>query len=125
MPLSDSEKISRIQDHLPSEAKAAEVDGGYGWDATYIQSLLDTYAFASPQAVRFFWLQRVNESVEYIDIGKPLTQIHKQARDMLAYWDAIIQANIKNGTPENMENTGEVETARVPLSFGEIERPWS
>lgn len=118
--------VSKIVDYLPSEAGLTEDAGGYGWDASYIQNLLDTYAFSSPQAVRFFWLQRVNETAEYLDLGKPLTQIHQQAVNRLAYWDLIIQGNIKNGTPENMDNTGGSDgvIARVPISFGEIERPW-
>lgn len=118
--------ISKIKQYLPSEAIQSEEDGGYGWSDEYIQNLLDTYAFASPQAVRFFWLQRVNETAEYLDMAKPLTQIHKQAKEMLDYWDEVIQGNLINGDPENMDNTGGLNTqpARVPISFGEIERVW-
>ena len=118
--------ISRIKDYLPSEALLAVDAGGYGWSDDYIQNLINTCAFSSPQAVRYFWLQRVNETAEYLDLAKPLTQIHQQAKEMLDYWDLVIQGNIKNGTPENMDNTGGLNgvSQSRSISFGTIERPW-
>ncbi|AYN57962.1 hypothetical protein HWB90_gp012 [Mycobacterium phage Fowlmouth] len=86
----------------------------YGWTDEFIENLMETRGFGATQAVRFFWLQRVNETVEYLDINdKPLTQIHRQAKEMLAYWDEVLK-----GGPEAIE-----PNTRSPISFGEIERP--
>lgn len=123
MPVSP-ERIALIKRYLPSAAMELEVNGGYGWTDEFIQDLLNTYGFSPAQAVRYFWVQRVNETSEYLDIGKPLTQIHQQAERRLAYWDAIILGNNRAGTPDGMEPVGEDQKARVPISFGEIQRPW-
>lgn len=110
------EHIALVKSLLPSAATTDESDGGYGWNDTYIQSLMDARSFTPTEAVRFFWLQRVNETAEYINVGKPLGEIHRQARDMLAYWDAIIKQS-----PEAIEPVSSGGT----ITFGEIERPWA
>jgi hypothetical protein len=108
--------LELVNQNLPTVAKL-EGDDGYGWTDGFIETLMETMVFSPAQAVRHFWLQRVNETAEYLDAGKPLTQIHKQARAMLDYWDKIIGTN-----PDGMGPLP--ETAKRPLSFGEIERPW-
>jgi hypothetical protein len=118
------ERIALIKEYLPSAAMDLEADGGYGWTDEYITNLLNTYGFSPAQAVRFFWHQRVSETAEYLDIGKPLTQIHQQAERRLAYWDSIILGNVRAGTPDGMEPVDENQRPRVPISFGEIQRPW-
>ena len=118
MPEVTPELIALVTQNLPSDAVKAVEDGGYGWTDQYISDLLSGMDFSPAKVVRFFWLQRVNESAEYIDIGKPLTQIHKQAKDMLAYWDSIINGY---GSEEMILET---KPAKRPISFGEIERPW-
>lgn len=109
-----AEQIALVIQLIPSAAVADEVDGGYGWNETYIETLMDARGFTSTEAVRFFWFQRVTETAEYLDIGKPLSQIHRQAREMLDYWDGILAKSTEALSP----------AARSPLSFGEIEGPW-
>lgn len=108
------EQIALVNQLLPSSAKDTVDNGGYGWTDEYIANLMDERDFGPTEAVRFFWLQRVNETAEYIDIGKPLTQIHRQAREMLDYWDAILSRSLTSIGP----------VGRQPISFGEIEGPW-
>lgn len=112
-----AEQLALVASLLPSAAYQTEDEGGYGWTDDFVQNLMDTRNLSPTEAVRFFWLQRVNETSEYLDAGKPLTQIHKQARDMLDYWDMVLKVS-KNAT-------GPSDTpVRVPISFGEIEGPW-
>jgi hypothetical protein len=67
------------------------------------------------ETVRYFWLQRVNETSEYLDVnGKPLTQIHSQAKTMLDYWDNVLKTR-------GVEAVG--PGVKQPIRFGEIERP--
>lgn len=111
------EQIALVKQLLPSSALDSVDVGGYGWSDTFIQNLMFERDFTPTEAVRFFWLQRVNETVEYIDIGKPLSQIHRQAKEMLDYWDTILGKSLTAIGP-----TG--EGVRQPISFGEIEGPW-
>jgi hypothetical protein len=109
------EQIALVNANLPSSAKESVDSGGYGWTDLYIETLMETMGFGPAKAVRHFWLQRVNETAEYLDAGKPLTQIHKQARDMLDYWDKVIgvSVDVNNVSPTNVKR---------PISFGVIER---
>lgn len=109
------EQIALVNRNLPTAAKAAEVDGGYGWTDQFISDLMEEMGFGPAGAVRHFWLERVNETAEYLDMGKPLTQIHRQAKDMLAYWDKVLQVNSEELVPV---------VAKRPMTFGEIQRPW-
>lgn len=111
------EQIALVNQLLPSAAKQTEAAGGYGWTDEYIATLMEERDFSPTEAVRFFWLQRVNETAEYIDIGKPLTQIHRQAREMLDYWDAILKVSVTAIGPSPAED-------KRSISFGDIERPW-
>jgi hypothetical protein len=117
-----AEQVALVQLLLPADAIKPEEEGGYGWDEAYISELMATNGFTATESVRYFWLQRVNETVEYLDVGKPLTQIHKQARDMLAYWDEILKRyGVDSIGPPGYGDTG---MPRKPISFGEIERPY-
>ncbi|AVD99629.1 hypothetical protein HWB51_gp011 [Mycobacterium phage Cuke] len=103
------EQIALVKMLLPTAAIS-----DYEWTDEFIETLMTTRGFSPTQAVRFFWLQRVNETAEYLDINeKPLTQIHKQAKEMLDYWDLVLK-----GGPDAIE-----PNTRSPISFGEIERP--
>lgn len=116
MPITvEPEQIALVNQLLPSSAKDSEANGGYGWTDEYIETLMIERGFTPTQAVRFFWLQRVNETAEYLDMGKPLTQIHRQAREMLDYWDVILGKG-----QDAIGPTG--PGARRPMTFGEIER---
>lgn len=111
------EQIALVKQLLPVAATEPEDAGGYGWSDSYIESLMEEREFTPTEAVRFFWLQRVNETAEYLDIGKPITQIHRQAREMLDYWDVVIGKG-RNAIGPTGPGT------RQPISFGEIEGPW-
>lgn len=109
------EQIALVNANLPSSAKETEVSGGYGWTDEFIENLMETMGFGPAKAIRHFWLQRVNETAEYLDAGKPLTQIHRQAKEMLDYWDRIIGVSVD-------ENNVNPTITKRPLTFGEIER---
>lgn len=112
------DQINLVQRLLPSEALQSVEDGGYGWDSDFISLVMSENSWTPTEAVRFFWLQRVNETSEYLDLtGKPLTDIHKQAKEMLDYWDNILRMYGVNSTGPAI--------GRKPLTFGNIERPES
>lgn len=104
------EQIALVQELLPSVAVT-----DYGWTENVISDLMRNMNFGPTEAVRYFWLQRVNETSEYLDVnGKPLTQIRDHARTMLAYWDNVLKTR---GT----EAIG--PGVKQPIQFHEIERP--
>ena len=113
------EQIALVNQHIPEAAKLSEVEGGYGWTDDYIAILMEAMGFGPAQAVRHFWLQRVNETAEYIDMGKPLSQIHRQAKEMLDYWDKILGID-----PVGMVPVPDPSLTHKRITFGEIERPW-
>lgn len=118
-------QIELVNFYLPVDAKAAEVDGGYGWTDGYIETTWLAQGFVGPAyAVRYFWYQRVQETAEYLDAGKPLTQIHKQAREMLDYWDLILKLDPTGNTmvPVDPDTVADDSIPKHRLSFGEIER---
>lgn len=99
------ERIAAIRTLLPT---AAEAD--YGWTDEKITKVITDNDYSDSQVVRAFWFERVTETAEYIDMGKPLSQIHSQARGMLDYWDNILKMG-----------SGSQLTGR-PISFGQIAR---
>lgn len=114
-------QVELVKRNLPSDAKALETDGGYGWTDEFIVTLMSSPEFASPaKAVRHFWYERTVETVEYLDAGKPLTQIHAQAKAMLEYWDQVING----GKADEMIPTPEPARNTKKITFGEIERPY-
>jgi hypothetical protein len=114
------EQVALVQSLIPSIAPAVEDAGGYGWDEAFIIELMDTNGLTPTEAVRWFWLERVNETSEYLDTGKPLTQIHRQAKEMLDYWDNILKlyGDSAIGPPAG----NDPGAPNVPMTFGEIER---
>lgn len=118
------EQVALVNRYLPEDAKLPVEDGGYGWDEAFIVTLMTENAYRPAQAVRYFWYQRTQETAEYLDLGKPLTQIHKQAKDMLAYWDLVLQTNTD---PNGMEplDPDIHPNAHKAITFGDIQRPWS
>ena len=116
------EQIALVNRYLPEAAKLSVADGGYGWGSTFVTALMAENAYTPAQTVRYFWYQRVQETAEYLDMSKPLTQIHRQAREMLDYWDLVIQTNPDGMEPDDPSLDG--KDSRV-ITFGEIERPWS
>lgn len=115
-------QIELVNFYLPGDAKLSEGDGGYGWTDEYIQTVWAEQGFVGPAyAVRYFWYQRVQETAEYLDAGKPLTQIHNQARAMLDYWDSILKLDPTGNSMVPIDPSANVEV-KHRLSFGEIER---
>lgn len=103
------EQIALVQSLLPA---AAVTD--YGWTFSKIEDYMTDLELSPTEAVRYFWLQRVNETSEYLDVnGKALTAIHAQARQMLDYWDNVLKIN-------GIDATG--PATKRPLTFGSIER---
>jgi hypothetical protein len=92
--------------YLPSDAAAN------GWDDVVIADRW-TGGFAS--TARQYWLERVQDTARYLDIPDPsgtlpITQLHRQAKEMLDYWDGWV---FKYG------DTGTFSRA---VSFGKIRR---
>ncbi len=102
------EQVSLVQSLLPTAAVE------YGWTFSKIEDYMVDLELSPTEAVRYFWLQRVNETSEYLDInGKPLTQIHAQAKTMLEYWDNVLKVN-------GLDAKG--PGSKRPMTFGSIER---
>lgn len=120
-----AERVALVSRYLPDAAKDSVDNGGYGWTEEVISNFLVALGLSPAQTVRFFWYQRVQETAEYLDLSKPLTQIHRQAKEMLDYWDLIIQGNVASGNPDGMEPLDPSKTFQhKTISFGEIQRPW-
>lgn len=124
MPTPTIEQIALVNRYLPEDAKLLVNNGGYGWTEEYISNLMAINAYRPAQAVRYFWYQRVQETAEYLDMSKPLTQIHHQARAMLDYWDKVLQTN---SDPDGMEpfDPDNALGSHKNITFGIIERPWA
>lgn len=81
------ERLVELKAHyLPDDAAT------HGWDDDTI-ALRWSGGFAS--TARMYWLDRVTDTAKYLDIPDPggtlpITQIHRQAMEMLAYWDAYL-----------------------------------
>lgn len=112
------EQVALVNRYLPDAAKLSEGSGGYGWTDNQISTYITNLGMSTAQVVRYFWYQRTQETAEYLDLSKPLTQIHKQAKAMLDYWDLVIQTNPKGMEP--LKSTA----GKRPMTFGKIERPW-
>lgn len=103
-----AEQIALVQALLPTAAVS-----DYGWTDLFIATVMTDREIGPTEAVRYFWLQRVNETSEYLDVNnKPLTQIHAQAKQMLDYWDKVLATR---GTEAEGPGT------KRPISFGAIE----
>jgi hypothetical protein len=103
-----AEQIAYVRNNIPT--KAADL---YDWDDTKITDVLKDTLPSVAEAVRRFWLQRVNDTAEFVDVnesgsGRPLSQMHVQALEMLKYWDAMVNAE-------------GIEVQRQPISFGTID----
>ena len=117
-----AEQIALVVQYLPEAARLSVADGGYGWDDVFISGLMSANAYTPAQAVRFFWYQRTQETAEYLDLsGKSLTVIHRQAKEMLEYWDKVIQTNPTGMEP--LDPDGANPNDHKDITFGEIEHP--
>lgn len=110
MSLPSPEQIALVVSLLPPTAEEDD-----GWSQAKVVQVMDDNGYTVAQTVRFYWLERVNETVQYMTIGdKALIQLHQNAKAMLAYWDAVIAANA-DGVQASPEGSY--------ITFGEIEGP--
>ncbi len=82
----DSTDLQTVIELLPDDA------GDYGWTTA---KALERWAGTVYRTVREFWVDRVNDTAGFIDLtndGLPASQLYRQARDMLDYWDKMIAA---------------------------------
>lgn len=92
--------------YLPGDAEEN------GWDDAKIA---DEWTGAIPSTLRAYWYDRVQQTAGYLDIpdpggSLPITQIHRQAKEMLDYWDAWLV------------KYGDVLVIPRRVSFGKIKR---
>ena len=112
--MSSPELVSKVVELLPPTAEAED-----GWTEEKIAQVMTANELTVAKTVRFYWLERVNETVQYINIGdKSLSALHSQAKAMLAYWDNIIAVD-----PNGIE-ASPGESSRQPIAFHKIKRPW-
>lgn len=74
-----------------------------GWDDTVIT---DRWTGHISTTVRKYWFMRVSDTAGYLDLPDPggtlpITQIHRQAREMLDYWDLMIKLYGAAADPDN------------------------
>ncbi len=114
--MADETKIQTVVTLLPPDASES-----YGWDNAKIAKVMDDNGFGINRTVRFYWLERVNDTVEYLNIGnKELLTLHQNARNMLAYWDSVIAASDDTDSTDVTAQKG-----GKPMSYAEITRPWA
>lgn len=83
------DQLISVKQWLPADAAEN------GWDDDEI-TLRWTGGIAS--TVRAYWFQRVSDTAGYLDLPDPggtlpITQIYRQAREMLDYWDNFLKVN--------------------------------
>lgn len=82
------DNIDAVKLWLPTDGSPAE----NGWDDAGIAAHWTGYISTT---VRAYWFQRVSDTAGYLDLNDagsslPITQIYRQAREMLLYWDEMI-----------------------------------
>ena len=93
------DQLTTLQYWLPNDAET------YGWDATYIST---RWTGGIVSTIRAYWYDRVQDTASYLDLSDPsgnlpITQIHRQAMEMLQYWDAYL---LKYGDVTNPDLMG-------------------
>ena len=91
-------QITAVATVLPSSDADPEV-----WDA---EKIAERWTGTVVGTIRAYWYQRVSDTAGYLDVPDPggtlpITQIHRQAKEMLEYWDAFIEKYGKNADPNN------------------------
>lgn len=89
---------------LPPEA----ADNGWD-DATIALRWVGDF----PHTVRQYWYERVQNTAKYLDLSDPsgnlpITQIHRQAKEMLDYWDNWILKFGSNTEPQRGVKFGKI-----------------
>lgn len=80
--------IDAVKLWLPTDGSPVE----NGWNDVHIGERWTGHVSTT---VRAYWFQRVSDTAGYLDLPDPggtlpITQIYRQAREMLAYWDAML-----------------------------------
>lgn len=80
--------IMIVQDNLPAEALAE------GWDEAKITVLLDS-PMSTSRVIRQWWSYRASSTAAFVNVSesgssRSLSDIHRQALEMLKYWDGRI-----------------------------------
>lgn len=109
MPTATQTDIASVKSNLPADCGTQ-----FGWTDERIAAVLDAVNLSVPQTVRQFWVERVTNTHEFMDInesgsGRTLSQVHANAKEMLAYWDKRVAAE-------------GVVTLKRPITFGAIDR---
>ena len=109
MPSVSQSEIDSVKGNLPTDCGTQ-----FGWTDEKIAAVLGAVNSSVPQTVRQFWLERLTNTHEYMDVneagsGRTLSQVHTNAKSMLEYWDQRVAAE------------GIVNLKR-PISFGTIDR---
>lgn len=109
MPNANTKEVAVVKGNLPNDCAEQ-----FGWTDEKIATVLDAVNLSVPQTVRQFWLERLTNTHEYMDInesgsGRTLSQVHVNAKEMLAYWDKRVAAE-------------GIVTLKRPISFGSIDK---
>lgn len=99
-----AEQIAKVVDYLPSAAADPDV-----WDEAKIEERWAGMA----GTIRAYWYQKVSDTAGYLDIpdpggSLPITQIHRQAKEMLVYWDEFIAKYGANADPSAGANRASI-----------------
>lgn len=95
--------------YLPADAATN------GWDD---DKITENWTGGIPGTVRAYWYDRVQQTAGYLDVPDPggtlpITQLHRQAMEMLAYWDKWLLT---------WGDTIIISGAGRPVRFGKIKR---
>jgi hypothetical protein len=82
-----------------------------GWDDAKIT---DEWTGNYVTTIRAYWYDRVQETAKYLDLQDqsgtlPITQIHRQAKEMLDYWDAYLGKFGASPTPTVSTTFGKIK----------------
>ena len=106
LPITDAQLATIKAQYLPDSA------ADEGWDDDKIAS---NWTGGIPGTLRAYWYDRVQQTAKYLDLSDPtgtlpITQIHRQAKEMLDYWDSWLS------------KYGDVLAIPRRVSFGKIRR---
>lgn len=104
-------QVSRVAALLPSVDDDPDT-----WDT---QAIKDNWSGGIAGTLRNFWYQKCSNTAGYLDLtdaggSLPITQIHRQAKEMLDYWDIWI---LKHGA---MSDPGDASSMGITASIGKI-----
>jgi hypothetical protein len=88
-PIASADDVAAVKIWLPIDHAAN------GWDDA---TIAERWTGGVASTVRAYWFARVSDTAGYLDLSDaggslPITQIYRQAREMLDYWDNFLKAN--------------------------------